>query len=117
MTRKDVINNIMVNYGPYGVDIETIEEQIKSGEAQGFSYQTIYTGLRMALGKAFGVEEHFTPGELAEAFGVSEEEIIQEIEAMRENLAIMGLNPDDYARERSAEERQQFILPKGFLKS
>ena len=44
MTRKDVINNIMVNYGPYGVDIEIIEEQIKSGEAQGFSYQTLYTG-------------------------------------------------------------------------
>lgn len=117
MTRNDIINNIMVNYGPYGVDIEAIDEQIKSGEVQGFSYQTIYTGLRMALGQAFGVEEHFTPSELAEAFGVSKEEIIQEIEAMRENIAVMGLDPDDYAREISAEERQRFILPKGFLKS
>lgn len=36
---------------------------------------------------------------------------------MRGNIAAMGLNPDDYAREISAEERQQFILPKGFLKS
>lgn len=115
MTRKDLLNNIMVNYGPYGVDRETIEEEIKSGEAQGFSYQTIYTGLRMVLGRVFGVEEHFTPAELAEALGVSEEEIIREIEDMRENISDMGLDPDDYAREIKPSERQRFILPKDFL--
>lgn len=115
MTRTDVINNLIVNYGRYGIDIEAIEEQIKSGEAQGFSYQTIYTGLRMALGSIFGVEEHFTPAELAEAFGVSEEEIIQEIEDMRKNISDMGLDPDDYVREIKSEERQCFLVPKDFF--
>ncbi len=115
MTRTDVINNLIVNYGRYDIDIEAIEEQIKSGEAQGFSYQTIYTGLRMALGSTFGVEEHFTPAELAEAFGVSEEEIIQEIEDMRKNISDMGLDPDDYAREIKSEERQCFLVPKDFF--
>lgn len=58
MTRKDVINNIMVNYSPYGVDIETIEEQIKSGEAQVFLPNDIYSlknGIRQGVwcGRAF----------------------------------------------------------------
>lgn len=65
MTREDVINNIMVNYQEYGIDREWMEESIRSGEEQGFSYQTIYTGLRMALGSVTGQEELFTVAEMA----------------------------------------------------
>ena len=57
MSREDVIINIMSNYSSYGVELEWLEEQIRSGERQGFSYQTIYTGLRMAMGSATDQEE------------------------------------------------------------
>ena len=115
MSRQDVINNIMANYSQYGVDRETIEEQIRSGEAEGFSYQTIYTGLRMAMASAFGTNEYFTPAEMAEALGSTEEEIIQQIEQMKEDIIAMGLNPDDYVHEVKPEEKQRFVLPPGFL--
>ena len=36
MTREDVLNNIRANYRQYGVDMAAIEENIRSGEAQGF---------------------------------------------------------------------------------
>ena len=115
MTRQDVINNIMANYGRYGMDRETIEQQIRSGEAEGFSYQTIYTGLRMALSGAFGTDEYFTPAEMAEALGKTEEEIIQQIEQMKEDIVAMGLNPSDYVHEVAPEEKRRFVLPPGFL--
>lgn len=54
MTRENVINNIMATYVKYGFTREVIEEQIVSGEKHGFSYQTIYTGLRMTLGGVTG---------------------------------------------------------------
>lgn len=115
MSRQDVINNIMASYGRFGVTVDLIEEDIRSGEEQGFSYLTIYTILRMALASAFGTEEYFTPAELAEALGMTEEEVIQEIERMRENIAAMGLNPDDYTYKIDSEDKKNFILPPGYL--
>lgn len=115
MTRQDVLNNIRTNYGQYDIDMEAIEENIRSGEAQGFSYQTIYTGLRMALSTAFGVHELFTPAELAEALGTTETEIAKEVEAMREAVAAAGGDPDEYAYKVEPEGVKRFILPAGFL--
>ena len=115
MTRQDVIDNIMANYSRYGVDRETIEQRIRSGEAEGFSYQTIYTGLWMALAGAFGSDEYFTPAEMAEALGTTEEEIITQIEQMKADISAMGLNPSDYVHEVTSEKRRRFVLPPGFL--
>ena len=106
MTRQDVIDNIMANYSRYGVDRETIEQQIRSGETEGFSYQTIYTGLRMALAGAFGTDEYFTPAEMAEALGTAE---------MKADTSAMGLNPSDYVHEVTPEKKRRFVLPPGFL--
>lgn len=113
MTREDVIANIKSNYGKYGIDMDLIEDNIRSGEKQGFSYQTIYTGLRMALGSTFGTEELFTVDEMAEAFGESREEIVSRIEEMREEIAAAGLDPDDYAP--PAATPMRFIIPPGGL--
>lgn len=115
MNRQDIINNIMANYDRFGVTPDAIEENIRDGEKQGFSYLTIYTGLRMALASAFGTEEYFTPAELAEALGSTEDEILQEIEHIRENIASMGLNPDDYAYKVNPDDRKSFIVPPGYL--
>lgn len=105
----------MANYSRYRVDRETVEPQIRSGEAEGFSYQTIYTGLRMAMASAFGTNEYFTPVEMAEALGTTEEGIIQQIGQIKEDIIARGLNPADYVHEVEPEERQRFVLPPGFL--
>ena len=115
MTREDVLNNIRANYRQYGVDMAAIEENIRSGEAHGFSYQTIYTGLKMALASAFGIEEHFTTAELAEALGTTEQEIIEEIEDMRESIVAAGDDPDKYTYKVEPEDRKSFILPADYL--
>lgn len=115
MTREDIINNIRSNYNQYGVDMEQIEDNIRTGEAQGFSYQTIYTGIRMALATVFNTNEYFTPAELAESFGTTEEEIIKEIEDMRATAEAVGIDPNTLAYKTEPQERKKFIIPAGFL--
>lgn len=115
MTRKDVIDNIMATYRKYGFTRQEVEEQVKGGEARGFSYQTIYTGLRMAFGGITGEEEHFTVQEMAEALGETEENIVKQIEEMREQIREAGGNPDEYAQEIGPGGRQRFIIPPGAL--
>ena len=115
MTREDVFNNIKANYGKYGLTDDDINKEIESGEAHGFSYQTIYTGLKMALGRAFNTEEYFTPEEVVEAMGVSVEEVIAEIEAARQQAIENGEDADEIAYKTEPEELQRFIIPAGFL--
>lgn len=115
MTRQDVFNNIRANYSRYGLTDDDIEAEIASGEAHGFSYQTIYTGLRMALGKAFNTEELFTVAEVAEAMGASEEEVIDEIERLRAEAVAEGKDADEIAYKTEAGEVSRFIIPAGFL--
>lgn len=116
MTKKDVIANLMASYRKYGVSQEFIKEQIKTGEARGFSYQTIYTGLRMALGTFTGEQELFTISEMAEALGKSESDIIHKVEEMKRELAAEGKDSSQYVQEIAPESRQRFmILPGGLL--
>jgi len=115
MTKQDVINNIMANYGKYGIDMAMVEEQIKSGEKQGFSYQTIYTGLRMALGNATGEREYFSVSEMAEALGATEDEIIQEIERLKTQMEEVGEDSEKYFQQTNPVQR--FIIPPGGLTS
>lgn len=115
MTREDVFMNIKNNYGKYGVSDAEIEEQITSGEAQGFSYRTIYTGLRMAYGRSYNVEEYFTPDEMAEALGVTEEEVIEHIEQLRAEAEAMGEDADSIAYKTEPSEAVRFIIPANFL--
>jgi len=116
MKRQDVINNIMNNYGSE-VDLGLLNSQIDSGEEQGFSYQTIYTGLRMALATLTGKQEYFTSVEIAEAMGMTQEEINEQIEEMGKELVAAGENPDDYFREIKPEKAQRFVIMPGGLDS
>ncbi len=117
MLREDVIINIMLNYGKYGITLEWLEEQIRSGECKGFSYQTIYTGLRMALSNNTDHEELFSVGDIAEALGVTEEEIIQQIEMLKEKMKAAGEDPDVHFKRIEPERVQRFIIPPGGLLS
>lgn len=99
MDKKTVIQNILTNYGEYGITEETIIPLIDSGIEQGLSYDLIYLGLKMELSKLVGEEFYCTSSDMARAFNVSNEEMNKIIEQSRQDLAAEGKNPDDYFRE------------------
>lgn len=99
MTRQTVIQNILINYGQYGITEETIIPLIDSGIQQGLSYDLIYLGLKMELCKLAGEEFYCTSSDVARAFNVSNEEINERIKEARQELVEAGENPDDYFRE------------------
>jgi hypothetical protein len=116
MTREDIVNNLLSTYAKHGVPKFLIEHEIDSGLKDGFSYQTIYTGLRMAMGKCFKEEEHFTPAEMAEALGTTEEEIMRQIETSKKELIEQGKNAEEYFTEIKPEGKQRFVIMPGGLK-
>ena len=117
MTRNDVVNNIMANYRKYGISQEWLEDEIRSGEQQGFSYRTIYTGIRMALGNVTGQEELFTVSDMAEAFGLSEDEVIRQVEELKAELEAAGEDKEKYFKRCQPDKIQRFIIPPGGLLS
>ena len=96
MDKEMVIQNIVNNYGKYGITREGIEPLIDSGVSEGFSYDLVYLTIKAELSKLVGEEFHCTSEDMARAFGVSLEEVNQMIEESREELIASGENPDDY---------------------
>lgn len=111
MTKSDVINNLLSTYSKYGFAWEDIEEVIANGEKEGFSYRTIYNGIRMALARITGEHELFTVSDIAEAIGATEEEVINQVEKMRAELIEKGENPDEYFPEVKPLDIQSFVIP------
>lgn len=103
MDRETVIQNIMNNYGKYGITPEMIKENIEplidDGIKDGISYDLIYLYLRAMLDRLTGQEFYCTSDEIAIAFGVSNDEMHRIIEESRQELAEAGENPDEYFRE------------------
>lgn len=99
MDKQTVIQNILTNYGNYGITEETIIPLIDSGIEQGLSYDLIYLGIKMELCKLAGEEFYCTSDEMARAFDVSNEEMDKIIEESRQELIEAGEDPDDYFRE------------------
>ena len=99
MNTEIVIQNIITNYGKYGITKELIEPLIDSGIKEGLSYDLIYLQLKSELSKLVGEEFYCTSEEMAKAFGVSIDEINKLIEESREELVAVGENPDDYFKE------------------
>lgn len=99
MNREIVIQNIINNYGSYGITREIIEPLIDSGIKEGMSYDLIYLQLKAELSKLAGEEFHCTSEEMARAFGVSIDEINSMIQESREELVAVGKNPDDYFKQ------------------
>ena len=115
MDRQNVIDNIIVNYGQYGIGINTIEELINSGEEKGWSYSVIYTGLRLALSSVFGTKEYFFMDEISEALGMTPEEVKEEVENMRNEVSAAGFNPDELVFLHN-NENKRVLLPSNYLK-
>lgn len=96
MDREMVIQNLVTNYGAYGITREILEPLIDSGLKEGFSYDLIYFGIKAELCKLAGEEFYCTSSDMARAFGVSEDEMNRIIEEAREELLASGENPDEY---------------------
>jgi hypothetical protein len=109
LTREDVINNLLSTYSKYGITRGFLEENIESGLKEGLSYETIYTGLRMAMGDCYNEKEYFTLADMEEALGTTEEEIIKEIDKVRANCM-------DQNNKTEPEEVTRFIILPGGLK-
>lgn len=99
MNRETLIQNILTNYGSYGITREFIEPLIDSGIAEGFTYDLIYLGLKAELSKLAGEEFFCTSEDMAKAIGVTIDEMDRIIEESREELVAAGEDPDEYFRQ------------------
>lgn len=99
MDRKTAIQNIMNNYGKFGITQDMINEVIDAGLEGGMSYDLIYLDTCRRISEITGEEFYCTSSDMARAFGVSDEEMQKLIGEAREELIEAGEDPDEYFRE------------------
>lgn len=99
MDREVVMQNIMNNYGKYGVTKDMINNILDIGLEGGLSYDFIYYDICRKLSEITGEEFICTSSDMARAFNISDEEMHKIIQETREELIKAGKNPDEYFRE------------------
>lgn len=99
MTRETIIQNIMTNYGKYGITQDMINEVIDAGLEGGMSYDMIYLDTMRRISEITGEEFLCSASDMARAMGVSEDEMTRMIEEAREELIEAGEDPDEYFKE------------------
>lgn len=99
MDREMVLQNIMNNYGKYGITQDMVEEVIDAGIEGGMSYDLIYLDTCRRISEITGEEFVCTSSDMARAFNVSDDEMDKIIKEAREELIEAGVNPDEYFRE------------------
>lgn len=107
MDRKTVLQNIMNNYGKYGITEDMVNEVIDAGFEGGMSYELIYWDICRKISEITGEEFFCTSSDMARAFDISEDEMNRIIEEAREELAASGEDPDEYFR---TVETTRFIM-------
>lgn len=96
MDRNTVIQNIMNNYGKYGITEDMVNEVIDTGLEGGLTYEFIYYDICRKISEITGEEFYCTSSDMARAFGVSNEEMDKIIQEARQELIEAGENPDEY---------------------
>lgn len=104
MNREMVIQNVMTNYGKYGVTEDMISNIIDIGIEGGLSYDFIYYDICRKLSELTGEEFMCTSSDMARAFGISDDEMQKIIEEARKELMEAGEDPDEYFREVSVQK-------------
>lgn len=99
MTRELIIQNLMNNYGKNGITVDMINEVIDAGLGEGMNYDMIYLDICRRISEITGEEYYCSASDMAKAYGVSDEEMLQLIEESRQELIEAGENPDEYFRE------------------
>ena len=91
MDKDTLINNLLANYGKYGVARAELEPIIDDGiQNYDLSLEAIYSGLRMSLASAFNEHEYFSLDDVMAITGESREELLQRIEQCRQELIKQG---------------------------
>lgn len=98
MDRETVLQNIMVNYGKYGITEDMVNEVIDAGIEGGMPCELIYWDICRKICDITGDEFVCTSSDMARAFGMSDDEMNQLIEEAREELIADGEDPDEYFR-------------------
>ena len=99
MDRETIIQNIMANYGKYGITQDMVEVVIDAGIEGGMSYDLIYLDICRRISEITGEEFLYSSSDMARAFGVTDNEMDKIIKEAREELIEAGENPDEYFRE------------------
>ena len=98
MDRETVVQNIMNNYGKYGITEDMVKEVIDAGRKDGMSYDLIYIDTCRKISEITGEEFFCTSEDMARAFNMPVEEMNRIIEEARIELAANGEDPDEYFR-------------------
>lgn len=99
MDRETVLQNIMNNYGKYGITEDMVNEVIDVGLEGGLTYEFIYYDMCRKISEITGEEFVCTSSDMAKAFGIPQEEMDRIIAEAREELVESGEDPDQYFRE------------------
>lgn len=114
MDREMVINNLLANYGKYGVTRAELEPIIDDGiQNYDLSLEAIYSGLRMSLASAFNEHEYFSLDDVMAITGETKEELLQRIEQCRQELIEAGENPDEYFKPVEPQRTAVHYFPSG----
>lgn len=113
MTMKMAVDNLVVNYRKYGYDRGFFSELLKSGIDNGLSVRSAYNGIKMSLALHIGEHEYFSTDEVAEMIGVSQDELLKEVERQRAELIRQGKNPDDYFIQTTPQNSFKMVFPDG----
>ena len=114
MDKETVINNILANYGKYGITKEELQRMVENGmKNYDLTLDAIYNGLRMSLASAFGEHEYFSLDDVMAITGESREELLQRIEQCRQELIEAGENPDDYFKPIQPQKAAVYYFPDG----
>lgn len=98
MDRETVVQNIMNNYGKYGITEDMVKEVVDAGRKDGMSYDLIYIDTCRKISEITGEEFFCTSEDMARAFNMPVEEMNRIIEEARIELAANGEDPDEYFR-------------------
>lgn len=99
MTRELILQNIMTNYGRYGITEDMVNELIDAGLESGANYDLIYLDMMKRISELTGEEFICTSEDMARAYNVPVETIYKMIQEGREELIADGENPDEYFKE------------------
>lgn len=99
MDRETVIQNIMNNYGKYGITPDMVNKVIDTGLEGGLTYEFIYYDMCRKISEITGEEFYCTSSDMAKAFGISDDEMQKVIQEARQELIEAGEDLDQYFRE------------------
>ena len=96
MNREMILENIMRNYGRYGITEDMVNEVIDVGIEGGLTYEFIYYDMCRKISEIIGEEFFCTSADMAKAFGIPQEDMDRIIAEAREELVESGEDPDQY---------------------